>query len=71
MVKEVVRDDSPKTIKCLQFGILSPQEIIALSEYEASDNSLYLAGTTERTPAPRGVLDRRLVSLLRPWTQQR
>lgn len=54
----------PKTIKHLQFGVLSPQEIIAMSELEVIDGSLYNVGGNERMPAGRGVLDRKLVSVL-------
>lgn len=52
----------PKTIKHLQFGVLSPQEIVALSEVEVSDGSLYSVGGVDRMPQARGVLDRKLVS---------
>lgn len=56
-------DNAPKKIKYLQFGVLSPQEIVGISEYEATQRDLYqLAGNgSDRIAAPNGVLDRRLV----------
>lgn len=63
MGKEIVTDTAPKRIKYLQFGILSPQEIVAISEFEANQRDLYQLGGAgaERTPFENGVLDRRLV----------
>lgn len=62
MTKDVVVDTAPKRIKYLQFGVLSPQEIVAISEYEATQRDLYkISNDGERLPAPSGVLDRRLV----------
>lgn len=65
MPKDVVVDSAPKRIKYLQFGVLSPQEIVAISEFEATQRDLYQLGGVggERTAAPNGVLDRRLVSV--------
>lgn len=63
MTKEIVVDTAPKRIKYLQFGILSPQEIVAISEFEATQRDLYKLGAPGgvRQPAPNGVLDARLV----------
>ena len=63
MGKDIVVDNAPKRIKYLQFGILSPQEIVAISEFEATQRDLYQLGGagSERTAAPNGVLDKRLV----------
>lgn len=63
MTKEIVVDTAPKRIKYLQFGILSPQEIVAISEFEATQRDLYKLGGPGgiRQPAPNGVLDSRLV----------
>jgi len=63
MAKEIVTDTAPKRIKYIQFGILSPQEIVAISEFEANQRDLYQPGGVgaERIPAKNGVLDRRLV----------
>lgn len=68
MTKELVVDTAPKRIKYLQFGILSPQEIVAMSEFEATQRDLYQLGGPGggvRQPAPNGVLDARLVSVKR------
>ena len=65
MVKEIVVDTAPKRIKFLQFGILSPQEIVAISEFEANHRDLYKIDEKnpgQRQQAPNGVLDLRLVS---------
>ena len=61
-------DTAPKRIKYLQFGILSPQEIVAMSEFEATQRDLYKLGGPGgvRQPAPNGVLDARLVRCITP-----
>jgi DNA-directed RNA polymerase III subunit RPC1 len=66
MTKEIVVDTAPKRIKYLQFGILSPQEIVAISEFEATQRDLYKLGGAggARVPATNGVLDARLVSFM-------
>lgn len=58
-------DTAPKRIKYLQFGILSPQEIVAISEFEATQRDLYKLGGPggQRIPASNGVLDSRLVRI--------
>lgn len=59
-------DNAPKRIKFLQFGILSPQEIVAISEFEANHRDLYKLDEKnpgQRLQAPNGVLDARLVGL--------
>lgn len=66
MVKDIVVDNAPKRIKFLQFGILSPQEIVAISEFEANTRDLYQIDEKQpavRKQAPNGVLDLRLVRL--------
>lgn len=64
MPKDIVVDNAPKRIKFLQFGILSPSEIVAISEFEAVHRDLYKfdeknAGIKQQ--ARNGVLDLRLV----------
>ncbi|SGZ27725.1 BQ5605_C026g10173 [Microbotryum silenes-dioicae] len=58
MVKALVQDAAPKRIKHIQFSVLSSQEIVAISEFEANQRDLYKA--EDRSPVPHGVLDRRL-----------
>ncbi|SCV70568.1 BQ2448_3330 [Microbotryum intermedium] len=58
MVKALVQDAAPKRIKHIQFSVLSSQEIVAISEFEATQRDLYKA--EDRSPVPQGVLDRRL-----------
>lgn len=72
MPKDVVVDTAPKRIKFLQFGVLSPQEIVAISEFEATQRDLYQIDpeTGERKPATNGVLDRRLVRVVVEHTTQ-
>lgn len=59
--------------KNLQFSVFSAQDIVRLSEFEVTTRDLYVAGTNGagKTPAPQGLLDRRLVSpvfaLRRKW----
>jgi hypothetical protein len=56
-------ETGPKGVKCLQFGVLSPQEICALAEFEAIYPAYYeIDGENKRSNKPKGVLDRRLVS---------
>ena len=46
--------------KELQFGLLSPQDIVKLAEFEVTHRDLYTY--PDRHPSQNGVLDRRLVS---------
>jgi len=62
MIKETVRDDAPKQVKHLQFGVLSPHEIMGMSEFEAVQSTMYTAGP-ERSTTDGGVLDKRLGSI--------
>lgn len=57
-MKTLIRDAAPKRIKHIQFGVLSPEESVALSCYESSTRELYRP--EDRHPFPGGVLDRRL-----------
>lgn len=67
MGKSNVLQDAPKRIKQLQFSVFSPQEVVQLAEFEVTHRDLYVAGEggLGKTPAPGGLLDRRLVSLAR------
>jgi DNA-directed RNA polymerase III subunit RPC1 len=64
MGKSNVLQDAPKRIKQLQFSVFSPQEVVQLAEFEVTHRDLYVAGEggLGKTPAPGGLLDRRLVS---------
>jgi hypothetical protein len=66
MGKSNVLQDAPKRIKQLQFSVFSPQEVVQLAEFEVTHRDLYVAGEggLGKTPAPGGLLDRRLVSTL-------
>ncbi|ORY91742.1 hypothetical protein BCR35DRAFT_299051 [Leucosporidium creatinivorum] len=57
-MKVLAADATPKRIKHIQFSVLSSQEIVAISEFEANQRDLYKV--EDRTPVPHGVLDRRL-----------
>ncbi|PWN44236.1 beta and beta-prime subunits of DNA dependent RNA-polymerase [Ceraceosorus guamensis] len=68
-MKELVVQDAPKRIKHIQFGVLSAQEIVNVSELELLTKDLYTVtdnpiasatGLPERTPAENGPLDRRM-----------
>ncbi|KDN52100.1 beta and beta-prime subunits of DNA dependent RNA-polymerase [Tilletiaria anomala UBC 951] len=59
-MKELVASDAPKRIKGIQFGVLSQQEIVEMSQMEVIDRSLYQQGTTERKPMVGGPNDQRL-----------
>lgn len=61
-MKEVVIDNQPKCIKGIEFGILSPQQIVKQSEVEVSTNKLYDL-ENGRTPAEHGAIDRRMVRI--------
>jgi DNA-directed RNA polymerase III subunit RPC1 len=61
MPKELVKQDAKKRIKHIQFGVLSQQEIVGMSELEVTTRELYNIGPGgERTPMENGVLDRRM-----------
>lgn len=47
--------------KKLQFGTLTAQDVVRISEFQVTHRDLYT--TTDRAPVKDGVLDRRLVSL--------
>lgn len=60
-MKEIVAQDATKRIKHIQFGVLSPQEIVGMSELEVTTKDMYqISAAGERAPVPHGVLDRRL-----------
>lgn len=48
--------------KHIQFGVLSPQEIVNVSEFEVTQRDLYTV--ENRQPVKYGMLDLRLVRLL-------
>lgn len=58
-MKETVSHHHPKVIKKLQFSLLSPQDVVKLSEFQVTHRELYTAA--DRLPVKDGVLDRRLV----------
>ena len=57
--KQFVKADSaPKKISQLQFGLLSPEEIQRLAEFQVTSRELFTQPS--RSPAPGGCLDPRL-----------
>ncbi|PWN92533.1 beta and beta-prime subunits of DNA dependent RNA-polymerase [Acaromyces ingoldii] len=61
-MKELVPQDATKRIKHIQFGVLSAQEIVGMSELECTTRDMYALRQDggERYPVSHGVLDRRL-----------
>ncbi|PWY98687.1 putative RPO31-DNA-directed RNA polymerase III, 160 kd subunit [Testicularia cyperi] len=59
-MKQLVVQDAPKKIKHIQFGVLSKQDIVNMSEIEVTTRDLYTIGEAERRPVANGTLDRRL-----------
>ena len=59
-MKQLVSQDAPKKIKHIQFGVLSKQDIVNMSEIEVTTRDLYTIGESERKPVANGTLDRRL-----------
>ncbi|KAI0307253.1 beta and beta-prime subunits of DNA dependent RNA-polymerase [Multifurca ochricompacta] len=57
-MKEIVMQNAPKVIKKLQFGTLTAQDVVKISEFQVTHRDLYT--TTDRAPVKDGVLDRRL-----------
>ncbi|CAE7102077.1 unnamed protein product, partial [Rhizoctonia solani] len=57
-MKEIVTSVNPKKIKHIQFGLLSAQDVVKISEFEVTHRDLYTAG--DRLPVRNGPLDRRL-----------
>ncbi|KAI8880930.1 beta and beta-prime subunits of DNA dependent RNA-polymerase [Backusella circina FSU 941] len=57
-MKEQVIDNTPKKIRYIQFGVLSPQNMVKIAEIEITQRDLYLPES--RTPVKGGVLDFRL-----------
>ncbi|KAF9919505.1 hypothetical protein FBU30_010929 [Linnemannia zychae] len=57
-MKEQVHEQAPKKIKQIQFGVLSPQEIVNVSEFEVTQRDLYTL--QDRQPVKYGMLDLRL-----------
>ncbi|KAF9109757.1 hypothetical protein BGX27_007243 [Mortierella sp. AM989] len=57
-MKEQVLEQAPKKIKQIQFGVLSPQEIVNVSEFEVTQRDLYTV--QDRQPVKYGMLDLRL-----------
>ncbi len=48
-MKEMVSSDAPKRIKAIQFGVLSPQEIVDLGQMEVVDRTFYTQGPVPST----------------------
>ncbi|KAL0083699.1 hypothetical protein J3Q64DRAFT_1748787 [Phycomyces blakesleeanus] len=57
-MKEQVNDNTPKRIRHIQFGVMSPQNMVKISEFEITQRDLYQPES--RTPVKGGVLDLRL-----------
>lgn len=62
-MKESVVDDPPRKIAGLEFGALSPADILKQSEVEVSSRVLYDI-TKGRIPMEHGPLDTRLVCIV-------
>jgi DNA-directed RNA polymerase III subunit RPC1 len=60
-MKEILVGDPPRFIRGIDFGVLSPQEIIKQSEVQISTRDIY---DLEKGRAPKefGAIDRRMVS---------
>jgi DNA-directed RNA polymerase III subunit RPC1 len=59
--KKMYRDDpGPRKIKSIQFGVMSAQEMVKVSELHVFERNLYQQ--PERKPAPNGILDTKLVN---------
>jgi DNA-directed RNA polymerase III subunit RPC1 len=58
-MKEQVIDNTPKKIRYLQFGVMSPQNMVKIAEFEVTQRDLYKPES--RIPVKNGVLDLRLV----------
>lgn len=63
-MKEIVNDEHPRYIKEIEFGVLSPQEIIKQAEVQITTRDLYDL-EKGRIPKKHGAIDRRMVSLIR------
>lgn len=60
-MKELVQQDAKKRIKHIQFGVLSPQEIVGMSELQVTTREMYdNTPGGERRPTQNGALDRRM-----------
>ncbi|QRW01352.1 DNA-directed RNA polymerase III subunit C5 [Ceratobasidium sp. AG-Ba] len=57
-MKELIASTNPKKIKHIQFGLLSSQDVVKISEFEVTHRDLYTA--EDRLPVRNGPLDRRL-----------
>lgn len=53
-------DDPPRLIRGIDFGVLSPQEILKQSEVQVATRNLYDL-EKGRTPKEFGAIDRRMV----------
>ncbi|KAI8635919.1 hypothetical protein BD408DRAFT_426964 [Parasitella parasitica] len=62
-MKEQVIDNTPKKIRYIQFGVLSPQNMVKIAEFEITQRDLYMPES--RTPIKGGVLDLRLGTTLK------
>ncbi|KAF7729475.1 hypothetical protein EC973_004455 [Apophysomyces ossiformis] len=65
-MKEQVQDNTPKKIRHIQFGVLSPQNMVKFSEFEITQRDLYMPES--RTPVKGGVLDLRLGTSMKDAT---
>jgi DNA-directed RNA polymerase III subunit RPC1 len=61
-MKETVNDDHPRYIRAIEFGILSPQEIVKQAEVQIATRDLYDL-EQGRIPKKHGAIDRRMVSI--------
>lgn len=59
-MKEIVVDTPPKSIVAVNFGVLSPQEIVQQAEVEVSTRELFDL-EKGRIPREHGALDRKMV----------
>ncbi|KAJ3332219.1 hypothetical protein HDU76_000926 [Blyttiomyces sp. JEL0837] len=59
-MKESVRDNLPKRITQIEFGVFAPQDVKKLSVVELYERNLYDLSKPNRPPMRYGVLDRRL-----------
>lgn len=60
-MKETVVNDPPKSIKGIEFGILSAQEIVKESQVEITHRDIYDL-EKGRVPKEHGAIDMRMVS---------
>lgn len=59
-MKETLTDVPPRYIRAIEFGILSPQEIVKQAEVQISTRDLYDL-EKGRVPKKHGAIDRKMV----------